>query len=276
MMEKITKPGVDSQHPWRNEETLKELYSERKLTAEETATKLGCSASTIRNWLQKFGIPTREGGLKRSYAPTSISPKGYERWHNIETERGTRRDIFVHQLTVIADGANPRKVFNGGEYTVHHKNEVPWDNRPDNLVVLSASDHAALHHENGTYDYLKRYDDTPWRSEDVLSELYCEKALTQPEIAEQLGCSVPTIRKWMREYNIDSRSQLEAAANHYKHEESGTPWRNKETLKEAYQTATTHELAEQWGCCSRTILNWLHRFGIPRRNGGESPSGGDL
>lgn len=48
--------------PWRDEDLLKQLYVEQELTQQQIAAKLGCNRRTIHNWMQEFGIESREQG----------------------------------------------------------------------------------------------------------------------------------------------------------------------------------------------------------------------
>lgn len=52
--------------------------------------------------------------------------------------------VYVHQLVVIAAGADPRSVF-GPRVDVHHRNHIPWDNRPANLELEEANPHRRAH-----------------------------------------------------------------------------------------------------------------------------------
>jgi len=45
--------------PWRDEEVLKELYIKQEKSLSEIAAHLGCSKQTVLNWIEKFGIETR-------------------------------------------------------------------------------------------------------------------------------------------------------------------------------------------------------------------------
>jgi hypothetical protein len=53
--------------------------------------------------------------------------------------------VAVHQLLAIAMGEDPHDVFSNSEYQVHHKNNVPWDNRPSNIELLTAGEHYDKH-----------------------------------------------------------------------------------------------------------------------------------
>jgi len=78
---------------------------------------------------------------------------GHEVWY---TNRGPDGydNLAVHRLLVIAAGESPYRVFNG-DTNVHHKNHIPWDNRPDNLELLTTVEHGRKHAldriEKGTF-----------------------------------------------------------------------------------------------------------------------------
>lgn len=48
---------------------------------------------------------------------------------------------------------------------------------------------------------------------------------------------------------------------------SDKPWRNEEKLREEYKEKgkSSVELSKEWGCCKKTVLNWLDRYGIETR-----------
>lgn len=58
--------------------------------------------------------------------------------------RGTLDRVYIHQLLAIAEGADPHDVFGGGTH-VHHHSGVEWDNRPDNVSLLTPAEHKAAH-----------------------------------------------------------------------------------------------------------------------------------
>jgi hypothetical protein len=60
---------------------------------------------------------------------------GYTSWVDQEKE------LLVHRLLAIAE-------FGFDEVSgsvVHHKSNIPWDNRPENIEVMSKSEHHSLH-----------------------------------------------------------------------------------------------------------------------------------
>jgi biotin operon repressor len=46
----------------------------------------------------------------------------------------------------------------------------------------------------------------PWRDPKALREQYVEQGKTLAEVAEALGCSSPTVNKWLRRYGIEIRA----------------------------------------------------------------------
>lgn len=47
---------------------LRRLYVDRKLTVEEVGRELGLTKGAVSRWLERFGIPTRGHGFRRSAA----------------------------------------------------------------------------------------------------------------------------------------------------------------------------------------------------------------
>ena len=48
-----------------------------------------------------------------------------------------------------------------------------------------------------------------WREESILRKLHHEKEMTQTDIADKLGCSTQTVRRWLRRHDIEIRSHTE-------------------------------------------------------------------
>jgi hypothetical protein len=57
---------------------------------------------------------------------------------------GDDSTVYVHQLVAILAGADPREVFDP-DVDVHHRNSVPWDNRPENVELRGSREHRTGH-----------------------------------------------------------------------------------------------------------------------------------
>ena len=132
----------DAEETYRNPEWHREMHWDRSLTRKEMAERAGVKESTIINWASRLGVPTRYGSTGPAKFRTREST-GHETWRSMRHVSDAR--VAVHQLLAISEGADPRKIFSNGQYHVHHRNGIPWDNRPANIEVLSREEHARRH-----------------------------------------------------------------------------------------------------------------------------------
>jgi len=149
---------------YNDAEWLRQEYVEKGRSAIDMSEECGVHFDTIYKRLKEHNIPRRtikeatnlsdKYGFKGRDHPRwneSIVPyythsrDNYVCWsHNWDN---TRDHVFVHRLIAVAEyGIDAVK---GKE--VHHKNGIKWDNRPDNLELLTSSEHTKLHHEQGDY-----------------------------------------------------------------------------------------------------------------------------
>lgn len=140
--------------PWNDPEKLRELYHEEGLSIREVADRLGCVTSTVYKRMDRFGIESRSKSEAASlpYANFSTNSDGYEEW-NLGF-KGETLQLRVHRLLVIAEGESPYDVFSG-EYDVHHRNDISWDNRPENVVLIDSDEHRNISRDkrwNGASD----------------------------------------------------------------------------------------------------------------------------
>lgn len=122
---------------YRDAEVLERLYWDKDLTLEEMAEKLDTSAGTISKWMSKLDIETNDKGRgrnKTNYCNFYTNKNGYEVCHG-----GNDETVSIHRLVAVAEN---RQIENKD---IHHKNEIPWDNRPSNLEPCTHEEHMDKH-----------------------------------------------------------------------------------------------------------------------------------
>ena len=143
-----TRPNTQKRSPKARGEaydksTLHELYVRRKLTLRETAEKVNCDPQTVKEWLDRYDIGTRKGPASHKPAPFRTHLKGYEQWRC----HGNRSEhiVYVHRLLAVSEyGADAVDGMH-----VHHKNKIPWDNRPENIELMTPEEHSRHHYSLG-------------------------------------------------------------------------------------------------------------------------------
>ena len=118
---------------------LTDAYHGEGLTLAEVADRFDVSETTVYRWFDQYEIDTRSRGPReKPHVHFRTDGKGYERW--IDAVGDGRRVVRVHRLVAVAEYGFYRVAGNH----VHHESGVPWDNRPDNLIPLTPSEHNAL------------------------------------------------------------------------------------------------------------------------------------
>lgn len=126
--------------PWQDEDKLREKYVEEGYSSRELAEEWGCSKMPILKALEKFGIEKTTPKSER--APTYHTlPNGYMQ---VKAQHNGKQYAFqVHRLVAVAEYG--LEAVNGA--IIHHRNGIPWDNRPSNLEVLeSQKEHMERHY----------------------------------------------------------------------------------------------------------------------------------
>lgn len=126
-------------------EWLAEQYHGHSRSLSDIAQECDVNKVTVMNWMERYDIPRRTATQHVRQTPANFTTleSGYERVAS--KKDGEFDQAKVHQLVAIANGADVRKVFSDGEYECHHKNKIPWDNRPENIEILSGKEHDELH-----------------------------------------------------------------------------------------------------------------------------------
>ena len=128
---------------WQDKSKMEELF-ERGYTQTEVADMFGCSQSTISKWKAEFGIEGNrqdKNGRSKNIPYFRTKETGYEVVGSWNGEEGTTDRVYIHRLIAFMDEGLDSL---DGNY-IHHKNRIPWDNRPENIEVMSPEEHGEIH-----------------------------------------------------------------------------------------------------------------------------------
>lgn len=138
---------------YKDREWLEAKYWDERLSAADIAEEAGCSDETVLRYMREFDIPRRgmseavSIGKRREHGetvPLRTHERGYEYWRGKHKGEDMGR-VSVHRLAAVAwfglDAVEGR--------VIHHKNNIPFDNREENLEPMEWGEHMS-HHENWT------------------------------------------------------------------------------------------------------------------------------
>lgn len=143
--------------PYTDEEWLLEQYLEKENSLHDIAAECDVTGAVILKWARRFDIPRRNttDHFKNNEVTTAYVsgdfgglPGGYIRYQARVPNTDTPKSVHEHQLVMLREGADPHKVFSDGEYNIHHKNGIKWDNREENLELITATEHRKHHNKD--------------------------------------------------------------------------------------------------------------------------------
>lgn len=128
---------------YKKSEVLTKLYHEKEMSLREISDKFDVSTPTIQRWMKKHNIERRES--KREKPPCyTKNYDGYKVWKHRDGS-GKKQMVLVHRLLAVNEFGFDAV----SDKIVHHKNGCRFDNRPENIEVMTQSEHINLHHEKG-------------------------------------------------------------------------------------------------------------------------------
>lgn len=183
-------------------EKFKQLYYEKNMTQKEVADAFGVSQKVVFKFMRRNDLPARVAAKRHQRGEANSYWKGGKRI----TEQGyvdiympeyphTQPNGYVREHILVAEKMLGRElVFYGRgdsrNEVVHHINGNKTDNRPENLLVMTAGEHMRLHHAS-TKEMVDKV--LLERIRDIEKELYSVR-LNLPEGTEQKWIQDPAQR----------------------------------------------------------------------------------
>lgn len=132
--------------PWDDPELLERLYHDEGLSTFQIADRFeDADQSSVLYQFRKHDIETRSvgEGIRNRYASNLTINLQQGRIQYFFDAFGETHTFLNAQLVALLDHP-PEKVFGDGTH-VHHKNHMPFDDRPENIEVLTDSEHVSYH-----------------------------------------------------------------------------------------------------------------------------------
>lgn len=160
------------------------------MTQQQIADRLGCTRRTIAEWFSRHGIEARKGRPRRPWVYYETHSTGYEHWQDdCLPSRG--KVCKVHRLAAVAwfgwDAIQGKHV--------HHDNGIPWDNREENLELLTPSEHMKHHHETEWDQRGEENHNAKLTEDDVRRIRECRGLVGAEELANEFDVGTSHIRR---------------------------------------------------------------------------------
>jgi len=159
---------------YRDADVLEWLYWDEGLSTHEMGDVFNVDHKTIIRWMDRHDIERRNN--RTPGATYYLNAKGRCMW--AVNENGKTQNVSVQRLTAVAEYGFDAVC----DSEVHHKNGIPWDNRPENLQPLSVTEHKRLH-----------ADSHPFTTKLLIMELAHNENMKRREIAEAIGVPTSTV-----------------------------------------------------------------------------------
>ena len=163
--------------PYKDKELLKDLYCYRELSSVTVGEILDCSPTTVMRYVREYNLP--EGTSRLGPAKFYMHRQGYI---HVKSENDIAQ---MHRLTAVAKYGFDAVC----GMQVHHKNDVPWDNRPENLELMTLADHTAHHSSK-----------VSWLEKIRMAEMYEHGDISHRDLAEVFDVSMGTTIRYHHEF----------------------------------------------------------------------------
>lgn len=182
-----------------------------------------------------------------------------------------RKNLSVYEHRLVMEYLLGREL--ASDDVVHHIDGNKYNNKPDNLQLVTPSEHMKIHEEQGRSSRVRKYKEYLRNlSPDQVTSMRADrsragKALWTGMTSEERASFVSR-RASGRDLDKVSLSSRRSNLARW----GSSPWRDESRLRDLYlnQGLSTVEIASLWGCADVTVSTWLSRLGIPKRTRSEA------
>ena len=128
---------------YKDENRLRRLHHDEKLSLEEIGRRFGTSGTVIAYWMKKHDIQVINHHKKAEFVLALSDNHPYPAL-KLNRDKEGRSYILEHQMVMLAEGRSVKDVFSIYDYEIHHKNRHKCDNRPSNLQMIPKGMHGRI------------------------------------------------------------------------------------------------------------------------------------
>lgn len=130
-----------------NRKELKELYYDKMYSLRDIGEKYSVGGETVRTAFDYHDVETRNRLEYQKYQ----HPRMYTDVHGyevvIEGSYGKNDNLKIHRLIAVMEHGSDKVK----DMHVHHKNNNSWDNRVENLELMTPKEHSEHHAETNHF-----------------------------------------------------------------------------------------------------------------------------
>jgi DNA-binding transcriptional ArsR family regulator len=128
------------------------LYRKKGMTLQELGERFEMSHATVARHLERLGVERKHKKGRESHAwkgGVTVNRRTGRVSLFIPTHHRARKNGYVNRAVVVWERKHKKKL--PRHKIIHHRNEKPWDDRPNNLVAMTKPKHQSHHHKGKKY-----------------------------------------------------------------------------------------------------------------------------
>ncbi len=283
-------PGPERETWWQTEDYLRSKYVDERLSTIAIADLVQSTPSTVKTWLEKFGIDRR--GQGSHWKGQRLSESARRKMSAAKKGRYLGADNPNWKGGEVSDDARQRRSYKakkwretvlerdnftcqecGSTEQLHVHHILPFADHPErrwdinNGLTVCVSCHEKIHRRSfpSWFSGRKRTEDTPINEVEILEQRRFEISRTDLEklyldhgscrsVAAVVGFNEETVRKKLIEFGIE------------RHGVGGRKQFviSKERLAGLYQNHSMREIANKLGVGETVVWKRIHEFGIKK------------
>ncbi|NEU59003.1 helix-turn-helix domain-containing protein [Halorussus sp. MSC15.2] len=202
---------TDGNKPWRDEQRLRTLYVEKRLSTREIGERLDCSRKTVEKWIREYELKTEAKPWQDEATLSRLRNEEYLSQAEIAERFDCSQTVisyWLREFDLESGKLTKPEPWRDEEVLrrLYVEQQLTMAEVADTLQCSREAVEEWIHrHGIGTRS---RNPDVPEEltDRDTLQKLYIEAGMSTYQIGEKLDCAPSTVFDWLREHGIETRS----------------------------------------------------------------------